>query len=331
MQGGRMLVTSKINVGSTFSITIPIEPPESPEGEGDKKKATGPLQQVAQQPESEPEKAQADPARAPEYRNGPAMVPVIPVKRQVLVIEDNPDMVDLFRRTLQREGFDVFAASIPLEAEAMASGLRPTLIIMDVNFADGAGWNILARLKERDDTFDVPVIVVSLNDESQKVMAAGAFGFIQRPFMPERLMDVVREAEKESSTERILIIDDHPESARLLKQLLDEHGHFRVFTAEGGVQGVAMVARRRPDLVILDLRMPDMDGFAVLQELRSNHETANIPVLVVTGDTVNEDEQEKLADVEVMLKVDIGQEAYERFIHEVHNHLSQMTGGRNGG
>jgi DNA-binding response OmpR family regulator len=331
MQGGRMLVTSKVNVGSTFSITIPVEPPQQPEEEASpdgKKKTTGSLKPVAEEPESPAEEVQPAAPAAAGYRNGPSMVPVIPVKRQVLVIEDNPDMVDQFRRALQREGFDVFAASIPLEAEAMASGLRPTLIVMDVNFAGGAGWNILTRLKERDDTFDVPVIVVSLGDESQKVAAAGAFGFIQRPFMPEQLLDMVRAAEKESSTERILIIDDHPESARLLKQLLDEHGHFRVFTAEGGAQGVSMVARRRPDLVILDLRMPDMDGFAVLQELRSNHETANIPVLVVTGDTVNEDEHEKLADVEVMLKVDIGQEAYERFIREVHNHLSLTNGGR---
>jgi GAF domain-containing protein/CheY-like chemotaxis protein/HAMP domain-containing protein len=327
MQGGRMLVQSKVNVGSTFSITIPVDAPET---EGGKRGTTGPLQAISEEPKAVSEsQAAADPTPVSEQRTTQPMVPVIPVKRQVLVIEDNPDMVDQFRRILQREGFDVFAASIPLEAEAMASGLRPTLIVMDVNFAGGAGWNILTRLKERDDTFDVPVIVVSLNDESQKVMEKGAFGFIQRPFMPEQLLELVREAEKESATERILIIDDNPESARLLKQLLDEHGHYRVFTAEGGQQGVSMVARRRPDLVILDLRMPDMDGFAVLQELRSNHETANIPVLVVTGDTVNESEQGKLADVEVMLKVDIGQEAYERFIREVRNHLSQTNGGRN--
>ncbi len=275
--------------------------------------------------------ATADPTPVkPPQRTTQPMMPVIPVKRQVLIIEDNPDMIDQFRRTLQREGFDVFAASIPLEAEAMASGLRPTLIVMDVNFSNGAGWNILARLKERDDTFDVPVIVVSLNDESKKVMQAGAFGFIQRPFMPEQLSEMVKAAEKESATERILIIDDHPESARLLKTLLDEHGHYRVFTAPGGQQGVSMVARRRPDLVILDLRMPDMDGFAVLEELRNNHETANIPVLVVTAESVNADEQVKLVDVEVISKTDIGQEAYERFLHEVRSHLSQMNGGRNG-
>ena len=91
---------------------------------------------------------------------------------------------------------------------------------------------------------------------------------------------------KKATRDRILIIDDQPESTRLLTQLLDEQGHYRVFSAHNGSEGVALVARRRPDLVILDLRMPEMDGFAVLDELRSNPETAAIPVLVVTGDTL---------------------------------------------
>src|SRR5690606_36645677 len=78
-------------------------------------------------------------------RSTQTMPSVLTTKRQVLLIEDNADRVDQFRRTLQRDGFDVFTASIPLEAEAMASGLRPKIIVMDVNFANGAGWNILQK------------------------------------------------------------------------------------------------------------------------------------------------------------------------------------------
>jgi adenylate cyclase len=120
----------------------------------------------------------------------------MPTKRQVLVIEDNPDRVDQFRRAIQREGFDVFAASIPLEAEAMASGLRPSVIVMDVQFAGGAGWNILQKIKERDDTFDIPVVVVTLGDEKERALAAGAFAFLQHPIIPEELVDAVLEAEQ---------------------------------------------------------------------------------------------------------------------------------------
>jgi CheY-like chemotaxis protein len=244
------------------------------------------------------------------------------IKRQILLIEDNPDMVDQYRRALQREGFDMFTASIPLEAEAMASGLHPTIIIMDVGFSNNQGWEILAKLKARDDTFDIPVIVVTLSTERDRACDLGAFRFIQRPFTPDDLVEAVQDAEKESRINRILIIDDQPESVRLLTQLLDEQGEYRVFTAQNGAEGIALVARRRPDLVILDLRMPEMDGFQVVQELRNNPETATIPILVVTGDTLTNDEREKLMNLAVLHKGDISADEYRQFIDGVRGYLS---------
>lgn len=330
MQGGDMLVQSQLNVGSTFSITVPTGPVVKAENKSglvtQEIKAT--LEAPAVAPESNGTEVHEtlrvnQPALQSEGRTTTVSMPIMMTKRQVLLIEDNQDRVDQFRRMIQREGFDVFTASIPLEAEAMASGLRPTLIIMDVNFANGAGWNILAKLKERDDTFDIPIIVVTLSDERERAEALGVQAFLQHPIMPEELVGAVMDAERESSMDRILIIDDQPESARLFKQLLDEHGQYRIFAASNGVEGVSMVARRRPDLVILDLRMPEMDGFEVLQELRSNPETANIPVLVVTGDTLDAVEQNKLADVKIMYKTDISLDDYRHFIQDVETHLSR--------
>ena len=141
--------------------------------------------------------------------------------------------------------------------------------------------------------------------------------------MPDDLVRVLLDAENESNTQRILIIDDQPESTRLLTQLLDEHGHFRVFAAHNGIEGVSMVARRRPDLVILDLRMPEKDGFAVLEELRANPETSNIPVLIVTGESLNADEQDLLDGVDVMYKTNISLEDCKQFIQDVQMHLSR--------
>ncbi len=336
LQGGEMFVHSQVNAGSTFSVTIPLESTEKVKG------GTGPLIETVeevdtildavdtdtwklsngngQQPE-DPQKP-AEPVEPASTRT--AVFPAVTTtKRQVLIIEDNPDRVDQYRRIIQRQGFDVYSASIPLEAEAMASGLRPSVIIMDVNFAGGAGWDILRNLKERDDTFDIPIIVVTLDNEEQRALDAGAFTFLQHPITPEDLLGALREAESDSNTERILIIDDQPESTRLLKQLLDEHGRYRVFAAHNGVEGVSMVARRRPNLVILDLRMPEKDGFEVLQELRSNPETSNIPVLIVTGDTLDASEQDQLAGVEVVLKTDISLEDCQRFLTDVQMHLSR--------
>lgn len=348
MQGGEMLMSSEVNVGSTFSVTIPIHPLDMkieeeapPTEEAPALAVTGKLPALddnfkpvgeapvpvehtnGQQDDDTVRIATNGSEKRPS--TGPLSSPPIPTtsKRQVLLIEDKPDRVDQFRRVIQREGFDVFTASIPLEAEAMASGLRPTLIIIDGDFAEGKGWQIIQKLKERDDTFDIPVIVTSLSDREEAARGAGAFAYFQHPIMPEELTEMVVKAAHESSRDRILIIDDQPESTRLLKQLLDEHGNYRVFSAQDGIEGVSMVARRRPDLIILDLRMPEMDGFAVLQELRSNSETENIPVMVVTGDTLDSAEQSRLAGIDVLSKTEISLQDYNRFIHGITTHLSQ--------
>ncbi|MBZ0293549.1 MAG: response regulator, partial [Anaerolineae bacterium] len=331
LQGGQMMLDSKVNVGSTFSLTLPLEPvdvaAEKPQEELDQA-ATLELKQVSAEDELDKDDTlrlkKAD-VRNAIRKNGnghdKGIPTVLPPKRQLLVIEDNPDRVDQFRRVLQREGFDVFTASIPLEAEAMASGLRPAVIVMDVNFAEGKGWEILSRIKDRDDTFDIPVIVVTLSSESERAYQVGAYHFLQHPIMPDQLVESVLEAEKESSAERILIIDDQPESTRLLTQVLDMQGKYRIFSAHNGIEGVSMVARRRPDLVILDLRMPEMDGFAVLEELRANPETANIPILVVTGDMLTSSEHDLLSNVSLLYKSDISLEDYQRFITDVETQL----------
>ncbi len=326
MQNGRMILSSRVNVGSTFSVLMPVDPPGKEE---EKLKKTAPLSFETRPrsgatgplaPVSNGQHAALEPFDQPE--GGAMPPPFMHIKRQILLIEDNPDMVDQYRRALQREGFDIFTASIPLEAEAMASGLHPTIVIMDVNFAGGQGWNILGKLKARDDTFDIPVIVVTLSDEDERAEGMGAFRFISRPFAPEDLVQAVQDAENDSRIDRILIIDDHPESVRLLTQVLEEQGQYRVFSAANGADGIALVARRRPNLVILDLRMPEMDGFKVVQELRGNPETATIPILVVTGESVSSEERAQLSNLAVLNKGEITAEQYEQFLSGVRANLN---------
>ena len=324
MQGGQMLVQSQVDVGSTFSILIPTQPIDKPQNEIE-------TQEILRTQELTPITNGKD-------KNGEVNVfkdvmdTPMPrfsqhIKRQILLIEDNPDMVDQFRRTLQRENYEIYTAAIPLEAEAMVSGLRPTLVVMDVNFAGGEGWNLLARLKARDDTSDIPVVVVSLSPEVERAKAMGVFSFVRRPFMPEDLVDAVREAERDSRTSRILIIDDQAESVRLLQQVLGEQNNkYRVFTASSGGEGIAQVARRRPDLIILDLRMPDMDGFDVIRELRGNPETAMIPIIVVTGEALTPAERDLLSSMEVIPKTEVTSSQPRAFMESVKARLARMSG-----
>jgi GAF domain-containing protein/DNA-binding response OmpR family regulator len=325
MQGGQMIVQSQVDVGSTFSIMIPTQPV-------DKEQAQIETQEITRTQEITPVSNGKD--KHGEMVNVFKDVMDTPMprfaqnlKRQILLIEDNPDMVDQFRRILQRENYEIYTAAIPLEAEAMVSGLRPTLVVMDVNFANGEGWNVLERLKARDDTGDIPIVVVSLSAEVERAQAMGVFRFVRRPFMPEDLVDAVREAERDSRTSRILIIDDQPESVRLLQQVLGEqNSKYRVFTASSGSEGIAQVARRRPDLIILDLRMPDMDGFEVIRELRGNPETGMIPILVVTGEALTPAERDLLSSMEVISKTDVSGSQPRVFMDSVKSRLSRMSG-----
>lgn len=350
MQGGELLVASEINVGSTFSVLIPTY--EGAEEALEKQrqdareerlgrastmpglnmvaqadKASAATREVAQandEPEHEngkPPQEMQTAADAPTAQPKPPP-PIMPKQRLVLLIEDNKEMVDQFRRTLQREGFEVQTADFFAYAEAMVGQMRPTVVILDVNFEGGKGWQLLENLKERDDTFDIPIIVTTLDNDSERAYRLGAHSFLQRPFESQTLLEVVQDAERKSQRERIVIIDDQPDAIRLLTQLLAEHGDFAVFSAESGDEGISLVARRRPDLIILDLRMPEKDGFAVLDELRGNPETARIPVLVVTGD-VNLDSAElsQLQNIRVLPKTDISQEEYNHFIDNVRSYL----------
>ncbi|MFW5691742.1 MAG: GAF domain-containing protein, partial [Chloroflexota bacterium] len=345
LQGGEMTVASTVNVGSTFSFTIPTEPVvdengEDIEGDADLSgtldedtmvaSVTGPNGKdvdAAARPSDDDTLQIKKETRQIEVKSVrtamEASKVVTQVKRDVLLIEENKDMVDQFRRTLQREGYEVFTADHPSYAEAMAGNLRPTAIVMDVNFANGEGWNLLARLKDRDDTFDIPIVVVTLSNESERAYQTGAYHFIQRPFVPEDLAAAVLNAEKEHAVDRILIIDDDEEAVRLLTQLLNDAGQYRVFAARNAAEGISLVARRRPNLIILDLRMPEKDGFAVLEELRNNPETASIPVLVVTGEmNLNAEEQARLHDVRVLQKTAISQEEHDAFIRDVQAYLN---------
>jgi CheY-like chemotaxis protein len=164
---------------------------------------------------------------------------------------------------------------------------------------------------------DIPVVLVSLADDEARAREAGAFAFVRRPFSPDVLVKAALEAEKDSRTARILIIDDHEDSLRLLEGILGEEAKFRIFTARSGMEGIQLVARRRPDLILLDLRMPDMDGFAVIRELRGNPETVNIPIVVVTSESLTAEEQAMLNNLRVMYKTDLANGGRGVFMDEV--------------
>lgn len=332
MQGGELLIASEVGVGSVFSVTLPTVEVLTEEDAN----AIEMFENETQSEDIKPDTKKTNRTVTTEAVTVEGNHNITPsldkrvitqtmkqtTKREILLIEDNKDMVDQYRRLLQREGFEVQTADHPMYAEAMVSNLRPTVLVMDVNFADGEGWTILENLKRRDDTFDIPIVICSVDPNSERAYQIGAHQFITRPFTNEEIVEAVLDAEKESQRERILIIDDQPESIRLLEELLNENGNYRIFSADNGTEGISLVARRQPNLIILDLRMPEMDGFAVLHELRSNPETVEIPVMIITGEIdLSADEQKRLENVHILQKTNISEEKFESFISKIRSHL----------
>ena len=264
MQGGDLWVESTMNVGSTFSFTVPAFAKESP---------------ATQPEEADPE---ADPMKAE------AQVPIeeqaLPPRKIVLVIDDEVGMHHLYRRYLNKAGYTVEATSNPEQAEEMARLVNPFAILLDVRMPGRDGWDVLAKLKDSDETYHIPVLVCSIDPDSERAFQLGAAEYLNKPFLEEDLLNALERVEQERDRDRILIIDDKPETVRLISQMLSVQGNLDVLTATSGEQGLAEIARRIPNLVLLDLYMPDMSGFEVLSRLRANPATRDLPVVVLTAE-----------------------------------------------
>ena len=262
LQGGQLWVESTLNVGSTFSFTVPA---------------------FAKQSRQEAAEASAEPEADIERKAPPGARRASP-RKVVLVIDDEIGMHQLYRRYLNKEGYTVEATSDPTRTEDLIRLARPDLIILDVRMPNRDGWEVLAHLKENDATYRIPVIVCSIDPDTERGFRLGAAEYLVKPFLEEDLLAAIRRVESEQKRDTILIIDDRPETVRLIAEWLRQTQRYEVWTASSGQAALDLIARRSPDLVLLDLNLPDLDGFEVLARLRADPATQNLPVLIITAE-----------------------------------------------
>jgi signal transduction histidine kinase/CheY-like chemotaxis protein len=257
--GGEVSVQSHLGLGSTFTVRIPSR--------------YEPRTQIGLQSESAMAVAEADPASMP-----------------VLVLEDKVEMMMMYRSYLKNSGFNMIPASTIREAREILEGIRPKVIILDVVLRSEDSWRLLAELKTNASSRDIPVIIVSTIEDQAKAFHLGADDYLLKPVERSALLERLTEL---TFTRNILIIDDEERDRYLLKQ------HFRasplvIQEASTGLEGIRQAARERPDVIILDLSMPGMSGFEVLDALKTGPATKDIPVVICTSRVLSDNERIQL-------------------------------------
>jgi CheY-like chemotaxis protein len=211
----------------------------------------------------------------------------------VLVADDDHATRELISRGLQKEGFRVLAASSGEETIRLAREKRPDAISLDVLMPGMDGWTVLRALKGDPLTSSIPVVMVSMLDDRDIGHALGAADYLTKPFDREKLVQTLRRFRKGSSPRPVLIVDDDPAARAVVRRVL-ERDSWIVSEADNGRRALESVGRSVPDLIVLDLMMPEMDGFEFVTELRRSEAGRRIPVVVVTAKEITAEDHARL-------------------------------------
>jgi CheY-like chemotaxis protein len=211
----------------------------------------------------------------------------------VLVIEDEIEPRLLYEKYLRGTPFQPLPARSLREAQTLLDTVRPAAIILDIVLRTEDGWELLASLKSNPETRDIPVLVITNIDDSQKALSLGADAFSRKPAGRRWLIEQLYKSTGQEAPRKILVIDDEEVSRYLLRQLFTAPSD-QVIEASGGIEGLRFARDEQPQLILLDLLMPDPGGFEVLERLRQDPETAKIPVVVSSSKTLDDRERGRL-------------------------------------
>ncbi|MCX7956543.1 MAG: response regulator [Endomicrobia bacterium] len=209
--------------------------------------------------------------------------------KKILVIDDEPSIANLIKYNLEYEGYEVEIALNGNEALKKVKEFKPELITLDVLMPEMNGFQVLELLKQDEETKNIPVIFISIVEGVQKERGfhLGAVDFLSKPIEFGELLKTIKSIEKGinistvEAKKSILIIDDEKDIVNYIKEYLETEG-YNVFTAYTGPDGVVLAKEKIPDLILLDLHMPGMDGFAVMKILKQDKITEHIPIVILT-------------------------------------------------
>ena len=212
---------------------------------------------------------------------------------KVLVIDDDPVAQDILFRSLSKEGFRVECASNGEEGIRLARELHPDVITLDVLMPGMDGWAVLSALKDAPDLSDIPVVMVTIVEDQNMGYMLGATEYVVKPVDRERLVSVLRKFRKDGEARSALIVDDDSGARKRLRRILEKED-WVVGEARNGRVALEQMEKSKPDLVLLDLMMPEMNGFEFVDRLIAREEWRTIPVVVLTAKDLDDQERRRL-------------------------------------
>ena len=264
LHGGQISLESEVGRGSTFRFTLPYAVAGAKQGAADSVTAAG----------------------------------ASPTAQLVLVVDNDRGARDLLQHYLQQHGYRAACAASGEEAIRLAQQLRPVAITLDILLPDRDGLQILAQLKAEPQTRNIPVVVVSVTDRHELGFSLGAADWLVKPIQGNALIAALERSMGKATlgrSRRILVVDDEPTAMEYVRELLEQRD-FSVLTASGGRAGIDLALTRHPDLIILDLLMPEVNGFDVVRALREDPVARHIPILILTAMDLSSSDVKRLGN-----------------------------------
>jgi len=256
--GGSIAVQSALGQGSVFSVTVPR------------------VHRTAEAVKAVEEEWAVDPTRVP-----------------ILVVDD--DLADSFatQRLLSGTAYQPIVARTVAAAKRALGHVKPAAVLLDVVLFGDESWRLILGLRQGEATGDIPIVVVSSTGEERKALNLGADAYLGKPIDRERLLNILDRLTGNRSTTRVLLVDDEEVTRYLVRQLLPR-GVYDVREAKSGTEGLAQLLNERPDVVLLDLKMPEMTGFELLDRISAETSLDRVPAIVLTSAILTLDERQRL-------------------------------------